>query len=154
MATIAAQCCNGWGFGLQHQIRVGLSLECRRKRLKAFSCSLSFTPAFPATVFALTQAQRVINEQQIWQDEDREPLQADWLASVEEKLERGRRLRGGNWGLDADAALENSLARQLAPETAALVDAYNYGEAWARGDLTPKEADGVHPGGPHVPGTP
>jgi len=35
--------------------------------------------------------------------------------------------------------LQSTLSQELLPETADLVDAYNYGEAWARGDLTPKE---------------
>ena len=139
LATIAAQCCNGWGFGIQHQIRVGLSLGMSPQKIKGIFLQLIFYAGIPATVFALTQAQRVINEQQIWQDEDLEPLKADWMASVEEKLERGRHIRRNNWGPEADVALENTLAHQLAPETAALVDAYNYGEVWARGDLTPKE---------------
>ena len=139
LATISAQCCNGWGFGIQHQIRVGLSLGMSPQKIKGIFLQLIFYAGIPATVFSLSQAQRVINEQQIWQDEDREPLKADWLASVEEKLERGRRLRGSNWGVGADAALENTLSHQLASETAELVDAYNFGEVWARGDLTPKE---------------
>ncbi len=139
LATISAQCCNGWGFGIQHQIRVGLSLGMSPQKIKGIFLQLIFYAGIPATVFSLSQAQRVINEQQIWQDEDREPLKAGWLASVEEKLERGRRLRSSNWGVGADAALENTLSHQLASETAELVDAYNFGEVWARGDLTPKE---------------
>ena len=35
--------------------------------------------------------------------------------------------------------LENTLSHELASETAMLVEAYNFGEVWARGDLTPKE---------------
>ena len=31
------------------------------------------------------------------------------------------------------------MAHELTPETAAFVEAYNFGEVWARGDLTPKE---------------
>lgn len=139
IATIAAQCCNGWGFGLQHQVRVGLSLGMSPQKVKGIFLQLIFYAGIPATVFALSQAQRTINEQKIWQDEDAEPLQADWLDSVEAKLERGRRIRGSNWGQDAETALENRLSHELAPETAALVDAYNFGEVWTRGDLTPTE---------------
>jgi 4-carboxymuconolactone decarboxylase len=139
LATIAAQCCNGWDFGLQHQIRVGLSLGMSPQKIKGVFLQLMFYAGIPATVFALTQAQKVINEQQIWQDEDQQPLKAQWMASVEEKLERGRQLRRDNWGRQADIDLESSLSQELVPETADLVDAYNYGEAWARGDLTPKE---------------
>jgi len=139
LATISAQCVNGWDFGLQHQIRVGLSLGMSPQKIKGIFLQLLFYAGIPATVFALTQAQKVINEQKMWQEEDREPLKAEWLASVEEKLERGRELRRNCWGQQADLDLESTLSQELTPETADLVDAYNYGEAWARGDLTPKE---------------
>ena len=139
LATISAQCVNGWDFGLQHQIRVGLSLGMSPQKIKGIFLQLLFYAGIPATVFALTQAQKVINEQTMWQEEDREPLKAEWLASVEEKLERGRQLRRNSWGQQADADLESTLSQELVPDTADLVDAYNYGEAWARGDLTPKE---------------
>ena len=139
LATIAAQCCNGWEFGLQHQIRVGLSLGMSPQKIKGIFLQLIFYAGIPATVSSLAQAQRVINEQPIWQQEDVEPLRADWLASVEEKLARGRQIRTEAWGRRADADLEGTLSHTLAPETAALVDAYNFGEVWARGDLTPKE---------------
>jgi len=139
LATISAQCVNGWDFGLQHQIRVGLSLGMSPQKIKGIFLQLLFYAGIPATVFALTQAQKVINEQKMWREEDREPLKAEWLASVEEKLERGRQLRRNCWGQQADLDLESTLSQELTPETADLVDAYNYGEAWARGDLTPKE---------------
>jgi 4-carboxymuconolactone decarboxylase len=139
LATISAQCCNGWEFGLQHQIRVGLSLGMSPQKIKGIFLQLIFYAGIPATVSSLAQAQRVINEQEIWQREDSEPLRADWVQSVEDKLERGRRLRSGSWGRQADVDLENTLSHELVPETAELVDAYNYGEVFARGDLTPKE---------------
>jgi 4-carboxymuconolactone decarboxylase len=139
LATISAQCCNGWDFGLQHQIRVGLSLGMSPQKIKGIFLQLMFYVGIPATVFALTQAQKVINEQQMWQDEDRQPLTAEWMASVAEKLERGRHLRRESWGPQADIDLESTLSQELVPETSDLVDAYNYGEAWARGDLNPKE---------------
>jgi 4-carboxymuconolactone decarboxylase len=139
LATISAQCCNGWDFGLQHQIRVGLSLGMSPQKIKGIFLQLMFYAGIPATVSALAQAQRVINEQEIWQHEDQQPLKADWMASVEEKLERGRHIRRESWGQHADINLENTLSQDLVAETADLVDAYNYGEAWARGDLTPKE---------------
>ena len=139
IATIAAQCCNGWEFGLQHQIRVGLSLGMSPQKIKGIFLQLIFYAGIPATVSSLAQTQRVINEQPMWQAEDSESLQADWLASVEEKLDRGRQIRRSNWGQQAVVDLENALSLELAPETAALVEAYNFGEVWARGDLTPKE---------------
>ena len=139
LATISAQCCNGWDFGLQHQIRVGLSLGMSPQKIKGIFLQLLYYAGIPATVFALAQAQKVINEQEIWQVEDKEPLNAEWMNSVEEKLERGRQLRRNSWGQQADIDLENTLSQELVPETAKLVDAYNYGEAWARGDMSPKE---------------
>ncbi len=139
MATIAAQCCNGWDFGLHHQIRVGLTLGMSPQKIKGIFLQLMFYAGIPATVFALTQAQKVINEQAMWQQEDKLPLQAQWLASVEEKLERGARLRRHNWGEQAHSDMEGSLTQQLLPDVADLVEAYNFGEVWARADLSPKE---------------
>jgi 4-carboxymuconolactone decarboxylase len=139
LATIAAQCCNGYDFGLQHQIRVGLTLGMSPQKIKGIFLQLLFYAGIPTTVFALTQAQKVINEQKMWQDEDKVPLKAEWLTSVEGKLERGRQITRNNWSKQASADIENSLAQELVPEAADLVDAYNYGEVWARGDLSPKE---------------
>ena len=139
MATIAAQCCNGWGFGLQHQIRVGLTLGMSPQKIKGIFLQLIFYAGIPATVFALSQAQRVIDEQPRWQNEDATPLDADWMASVEAKLERGRALRSSYWGPGSVEPIDSSLAQELVPEAADIVDAYNYGEVWARADLSPQE---------------
>jgi 4-carboxymuconolactone decarboxylase len=139
LATISAQCCNGWDFGIQHQIRVGMTLGMTPQKIKGLFLQLLFYAGIPTTVFALTQAQKVIDEQEMWKKEDKFPLKADWMASVEEKLKRGRQLRRDAWGPDADNEMENSLAQELVPEASDIVDAYNFGEAWARGDLTPKE---------------
>ena len=139
LATIAAQCCNGWGFGLQHQIRVGLTLGMSPQKIKGIFLQLIYYAGIPATVFSLVQAQRVINEQEKWQKEDEYPLEAEWLSTVEEKLKRAGKLRSSAWGIEADEELNQSLAHELLPESQELVDAYNFGETWARGDLTPKE---------------
>ena len=139
LATIAAQCCNGWGFGLQHQIRVGLTLGMSPQKIKGIFLQLIYYAGIPATVFSLVQAQRVINEQEKWRLEDEHPLEAKWLNTVEEKLERAGQLRRSAWGMEADEELNQSLAHELLPESQLLVDAYNFGETWARGDLTPKE---------------
>ena len=56
LATISAQCCNGWDFGLQHQIRVGLSLGMSPQKIKGIFLQLLFYAGIPATVFALTQS--------------------------------------------------------------------------------------------------
>ena len=111
----AAQCCNGWEFGLQHQIRVGLSLGMSPQKIKGIFLQLIFYAGIPATVSSLAQAQRVIDEQPMWQREDSEPLMAEWLDSVAEKLERGRRMRREHWGPQAEAALENTLSTTWRP---------------------------------------
>ncbi|MSQ07439.1 MAG: carboxymuconolactone decarboxylase family protein, partial [Dehalococcoidia bacterium] len=116
-----------------------LTLGMSPQKVKGIFLQLMFYAGIPATVFALTQAQKVINEQGMWKQEDKLPLQAQWLATVEEKLDRGARLRRHNWGEQAHAELEGSLTQQLLPDVADLVDAYNYGEVWARADLSPKE---------------
>ena len=41
-ATISAQCVNGWDFGLQHQIRVGLSLGMSPQKIKGIFLQLLF----------------------------------------------------------------------------------------------------------------
>ena len=139
LATIAAQCCNGWGFGLQHQIRVGLTLGMSPPKIKGIFLQLIFYAGIPATVFSLVQAQRVINEQEKWQREDENPLEATWLDTIEEKLKRAGALRSNTWGIEANEELNQSLLHHFLPECQDLVDAYNFGETWARGDLTPKE---------------
>jgi len=35
--------------------------------------------------------------------------------------------------------VEGSLAQQMVPEASDIVDGYNFGEVWARADLSPKE---------------
>ncbi|MCZ6788441.1 MAG: carboxymuconolactone decarboxylase family protein [Chloroflexi bacterium] len=139
LATISAQCVNGWDFGLQHQIRIGLTLGMSPQKIKGIFLQLLFYAGIPATVFGLTQAQKVINEQKKWQEQDEVPFKAKWLGSVEKKLKRASELRRGYWGQQADKEIEASLAQELVPEAADLVDAYNFGEVWARSDLSPKE---------------
>jgi len=139
IATISAQCCNGWGFGLQHQIRVGLSLGISPQKIKGIFLQLMFYAGIPATVFALTQAQKVINEQAIWVSEDLVPLDAKWLSAVEDKMFRGAKVVEQAWGPTAQALLSDTLARELIPEIEELVCSYNYGEVWDRCDLSGKE---------------
>ena len=105
LATIAAQCCNGWGFGLQHQIRVGLTLGMSPQKIKGIFFQLIFYAGISATVFSLVQAQRVINEQEKWQREDEDPLKATWLNTIEEKLKRAGVLRSNTWGIEANDEL-------------------------------------------------
>ena len=137
-ATIAAECVNGWDFGLQDQIRVGLTMGMSPRQIKGIFIQLLFYAGIPATVHGLLQAQTVINERDDWKAAD-VPVEADWLETLEAKLERGSEIRRNLWGEQANREVESSLAQRLAPEASDIVDAYNYGEVWARDDLAPKE---------------
>ena len=137
-ATISAQCVNGWDFGLQRQIRVGLTMGMTPRQIKGIFIQLLFYAGIPATVHGLLQAQRVINERDEWKAAD-VPLEADWLDTLEAKLARGSEIRRELWGEEANREVEQSLAQRLTPEASDIVDGYNYGEVWARDDLDPKE---------------
>ena len=137
-ATISAQCVNGWDFGLQHQIRVGLTMGMTPQQIKGIFIQLLFYAGIPATVHGLLQAQGVINERDEWKAAD-VPVDADWLDTVEEKLRRGSEFRRKHWGEQANSEVEGSLAQRLAPEAADIVDGYNFGEVWVRDELAPKE---------------
>ena len=137
-ATISAQCVNGWDFGLQHQIRGGLTMGMTPQQIKGIFIQLLFYAGIPATVHGLLQAQGVINERDEWKAAD-VPVDADWLDTVEEKLQRGREFRRKHWGEPANGEVEGSLAQRLAPEASDIVDGYNFGEVWVRDELAPKE---------------
>lgn len=138
IATITAQCVNGKDFGLQHQIRVGLTLGISPQKIKAMFVELKFYAGVPASVFALLRAQEVINEREEWKVQDK-PLDAPWLATLEEKLKRGRELRRQQWGERADRELAASFTHEMVPASAHIVDGYLYGEIWARSPLDAKE---------------
>ena len=137
-ATISAQCVNGWDFGLQHQIKVGLTMGMTPQQIKGIFIQLLFYAGIPTTVHGLLQAQRVINEREEWKAAD-VPLENDWLNTVEEKLQRGSEIRRQHWGEPANQEVEGSLAQRMVPEASDIVDGYNFGEVWARADLSPKE---------------
>ena len=80
----------------------------------------------------------MINEREEWKAAD-VPLEADWLDTVEEKLQRGKEVRLQHWGGRANQEIEGSLAQRMVPEASDIVDGYNFGEVWARADLSPKE---------------
>lgn len=138
IATITAQCVNGHDFGLRHQIRVGLTLGISPQKIKAMFVELKFYAGVPASVFALLRAQEVIDEREEWKAQDK-PLDAPWLATLDEKIERGRELRREHWGKRADRELAGSITREMVPESARIVDGYLYGEIWARSPLDVKE---------------
>ncbi len=133
-ATITAQCVNGYDFGIEHQVRTGLTVGITAQQIKGIFIELMFYAGVPATVFGLRIAQEVINEREEWKSGD-VPVDADWLDSIETMLAQGSDLRIRHWGETANAATEDSLALRLVPETARLVDAYHFGEVWRRADL-------------------
>ena len=137
-ATITAQCVNGYDFGVEHQVRTGLTVGITPRQIKGIFIQLLFYAGVPATVFGLRIAQEVINERAEWRAED-VPLASDWLESIDAMLAAGKSVRLEHWGGQADAEIENSLARQYVPESAELVDAYHFGEVWRRTDLSPQE---------------
>jgi 4-carboxymuconolactone decarboxylase len=137
-ATISAQCVNGWDFGLQHQIKVGLTMGMTPQQIKGIFIQLLFYAGIPTTVHGLLQAQRVINEREEWKAAD-VPLENDWLDTIEEKLQRGSEIRRQHWGEPANQEVEGSLAQRMVPEASDIVDGYNFGEVWARADLSSKE---------------
>ncbi|MSQ07611.1 MAG: hypothetical protein EXR54_07020 [Dehalococcoidia bacterium] len=139
-ATISAQCVNGWDFGVEHQVRTGLTVGITPRQIKGIFIQLMFYAGIPATVFGLRVAQDVINEREEWKSQDVAiNIDAGWLDSIAARTQRGRELRIRHWGAQANQAEEASVVRKLAPEVAKLVDGYHFGEVWARDDLGPKE---------------
>jgi len=138
IATITAQCVNGMDFGLQHQIRVGLTLGLTPQKIKAMFVELKFYAGVPASVFALARCQEVIDEREEWKALDK-PLEDAWLSSLDDKMKRGRELRRRAWGDEADQELAATLTHEMLPESARIVDSYLYGEIWARSPLDAKE---------------
>lgn len=137
-ATITAQCVNGYDFGVEHQVRTGLTIGLTPQQIKGIFIQLLFYAGVPATVSGLRIAQDVINEREEWKTDD-VPLDVDWLNSIEEMLKRGKVLRVKYWGEQADQETENSLAQQMVPEAADMVDGYYFGQVWTRADLNPRE---------------
>ncbi len=136
--TISAQCVVGVDNGLRRQIRAGLNAGITPQQIKGIFIQLLFYAGIPATVNGLLQAQEIITEREEWQAADI-PLAADWLDTLEEKLQRASEIRSRLWGERANQEVESSFAQRLTPEASDIVDGYNFGEVWARDDLSPKE---------------
>ena len=137
-ATITAQCCNGYDFGVEHQVRTGLTVGITPRQIKGIFIELMFYAGVPATVFGLQVAQEVINEREEWRAGD-VPLEVEWIESLADKLKWGSLLLSQQAGEDACRDIEGSLARQMLPEAAVTVDAWHYGQVWGRSDLGPRE---------------
>lgn len=137
-ATITAQCVNGYDFGVEHQVRTGLTIGITPQQIKGIFIELLFYAGVPATVSGLRIAQEVINEREEWKTDD-VPLDVKWLNSIEDMLKQGKALRIKYWGEQADQDVANSLAQQMVPEAADMVDGYYFGQVWARADLNPRE---------------
>lgn len=137
-ATITAQCVNGYDFGVEHQVRTGLTVGITSQQIKGIFIQLMFYAGVPATVSGLRIAQEVINEREEWKLDD-VSLDVHWINEIEDMLKQGKTLRIQNWGESGNLEIENSLARQMVPEAAEMVDGYHFGQVWARADLNPKE---------------
>ena len=137
-ATITAQCVNGYDFGVEHQVRTGLTIGITAQQIKGIFIELLFYAGVPATIFGLRIAQEVINEREEWKSDD-VPLDVSWLNGLEDMLKQGKTFRIQHWGAQANHEIENSLARQMVPEAAEMVDGYYFGQVWARSDLNPRE---------------
>jgi len=137
-ATITAQCINGYDFGVEHQVRTGLTVGITSQQIKGIFIQLLFYAGVPATVSGLRIAQQVIDEREEWKSDD-VPLNVSWLNEIDDMLKQGKTLRIQNWGEPAGQEIENSLARQMVPEPAEMVDGYYFGQVWARADLNPRE---------------
>ena len=137
-ATITAQCVNGYDFGVEHQVRTGLTVGITSQQIKGIFIQLMFYAGVPATVSGLRIAQEVINEREEWKLDD-VSLDVHWINEIEDMLKQGKTLRIQNWGESGNLEIENSLARQMVPEAAEMVDGYHFGQVWARADPNPKE---------------
>ncbi len=137
-ATITAQCVNGYDFGVEHQVRTGLTIGITSQQIKGIFIQLLFYAGVPATVSGLRIAQEVINEREEWKSDD-VPLDVEWLNSIEDMLKQGKALRINTWGEQANQEIETSLAHNMAPEATDIVDGYYFGQVWARADLNPRE---------------
>ena len=111
-ATITAQCVNGYDFGVEHQVRTGLTIGITAQQIKGIFIELLFYAGVPATVFGLRIAQEVINEREEWKSDD-VPLDVSWLNELEDMLKQGTTFRIQHWGAQANHGIENSLARQM-----------------------------------------
>jgi 4-carboxymuconolactone decarboxylase len=138
IATITAQCVNGWDFGVRHQVRAGLGLGLSPATIKGLLTELLFYVGLPASVSALLVAQEVIDEREEWRVLD-VAVDREWLDSVEERSRRGQQARSATWGVDADEELSSSATHTLLPDVALVVGGLLYGEMWARSPLLPEE---------------
>jgi 4-carboxymuconolactone decarboxylase len=137
VATITAQCVNGWDFGVRHQIRIGLGLGLTPSEIKAILVELQFYIGLPATVSALLIAQEVIEERSEWLSVDTKS-EHRWPDDDGEMAGTTRRSLRDSWGPQAVDDLERSRAVQMLPRLAAIVNGNHYGALWARSPLDPE----------------
>ena len=127
VATITAQCINGYDFGVEHQVRTGLTVGLTAKEIKGIFIQLLFLVGKPAALFGLRIAQDVINERDEWSQTD-VVLDTDRSDPINEKA-----------GRDIEDQSYNIVTHKLMPHIASLVDSCYFGEVWARDDLKAKE---------------
>ena len=127
VATITAQCINGYDFGVEHQVRTGLTVGLTAKEIKGIFIQLLFLVGKPTALFGLRIAQDVINEREEWSQTD-VVLDTDRSDPINEKA-----------GRDIEDQSYNIVTHKLMPDIALLVDSYYFGEVWARDELKTKE---------------
>ena len=138
VATITAQCINGYDFGIEHQVRTGLTVGLTAREIKGIFIQLLFLVGEPVALFGLRIAQGVINERESWRNSD-EVLVMDRDQAIYEKREIGKSTRLGTLGAYSSGQIEDTVTHKLMPDLSRLVDGYYSGDVWARDDLKLKD---------------
>ena len=145
-ATITAQCVNGYDFGVEHQVRTGLTVGITAQQIKGIFIQLLFYAGVPATVFGLRIAQEVIDEREEWKSGD-VPLDIEWLASVAEMLAQGKAIRIANWGEHADAENRELPGPAAGSRVRRASGRLSFWRSVAASRPGPSGTHGVYPGG-------
>ena len=138
VATITAQCINAYDFGVEHQVRTGLTVGLTAQEIKGIFIQLLFLVGEPVALFGLRIAQDVINERESWRNTDRvSPADRDQVAH--EKIEIGKLTRFETLGAGNSGQIGDTFTDKLMPDLSRLVDGYYFGDVWRRDDLKPKD---------------
>ena len=136
VATITAQCINGYDFGVEHQVRTGLTVGLTAKEIKGIFIQLLFLVGEPVALFGLRIAQDVINERLEWSETD---VVLDAADPINDKIGSGQSILSEHLRRDIGYESDNIATHKLMPNIALLVDSYYFGEVWARDELKTKE---------------
>ena len=138
VATITAQCINAYDFGVEHQVRTGLTVGLTAQEIKGIFIQLLFLVGEPVALFGLRIAQDVINERESWRNTDR-ALPADRDQVTHEKIEISKLTRLERSGAGNSDQIADTVTHKLMPDLSRLVDGYYFGDVWRRDDLKPKD---------------